>query len=269
MSSNRLGLNTDKTQFIWDLGTSHSILYPFDRARLLAVAAPHASDWLNALPVASCGLRLDDESIRVAIGLRLGLKICEPHECPCGAIVDKHGIHGLSCKYGPGRITRHNLLNELLCKALCSSGIPAIKEPTGLVREDGKRPDGLTLVPWSAGKSLTWDVTVADTLAQTNLPQTVHRSGAAAEAAAERKIRKYASIATKHMFVPVAFETLGPICSDGVNLIALIGEKLTSKSGDGRERRFLFQRLSGRHTARQCGRLPWYIQSRRFLTDNR
>ena len=34
---------------------------PIDRARLLAVAAPHASDWLNTLPIASCGLRLDDE----------------------------------------------------------------------------------------------------------------------------------------------------------------------------------------------------------------
>ena len=47
-----------------------------------------------------------------------------------------------------------------------------------------------------------------------------------------------------HMFVPVAFEMLGPICRDRVNLIALIGEKLTSKFGDGRKRRFLFQRLS-------------------------
>ena len=137
---------------------------PIDRARLLAVAAPHASDWLNALPIASCGLRLDNESIRVVIGLRLGLKICKPHECSCGAIVDKYGIHCLSCKYGPGRITRHSTLNDLLCTALCSSGIPAIKEPTGLVREDGKRPDSLSLVPWSAGKSLIWDETVADTL---------------------------------------------------------------------------------------------------------
>ena len=82
-----------------------------------------------------------------------------------------------------------------------------------------------------------WDVT--------NLSQTIHRSGAAAaEAAAERKNRKYASIAMNHTFLPVAFETLGQICSDRVNLIALIGEKLTSKSGDGRERRILFQGLS-------------------------
>ena len=30
---------------------------PIDGARLLAVSAPQAGDWLNALPVASCGLR--------------------------------------------------------------------------------------------------------------------------------------------------------------------------------------------------------------------
>ena len=34
------------------------------------------------------------------------------------------------------------------------------KEPTGLFRTDGKRPDGLTLVPWQSGKSLCWDVTI-------------------------------------------------------------------------------------------------------------
>ena len=62
---------------------------PIDWARLLAVAAPHASDWLNALSIASCGLRLDNKSIHVSIGLRLGLKICEPHECSCSEIVDK------------------------------------------------------------------------------------------------------------------------------------------------------------------------------------
>jgi len=48
-------------------------------------------------------------------------------------------------------------------RALVSASIPATKEPVGLLRSDGKRPDGLTLVPWQSGKPLTWDVTVAHT----------------------------------------------------------------------------------------------------------
>jgi hypothetical protein len=38
-------------------------------------------------------------------------------------------------------------------------------EPNGLSRDDGKRPDGMTLVPWIKGQPLVWEVTVVDTLA--------------------------------------------------------------------------------------------------------
>src|SRR6218665_112606 len=41
--------------------------------------SPHAGDLLNALPITACGLRLDDEDVRIAVGLRLGAAICEPH----------------------------------------------------------------------------------------------------------------------------------------------------------------------------------------------
>jgi len=43
-----------------------------DRASFLAASSQHSGDWLFALPIASCGLRLDDEAVRVAVGLRLG-----------------------------------------------------------------------------------------------------------------------------------------------------------------------------------------------------
>jgi len=38
--------------------------------------------------------------------------------------------------------------------ALSAADNPSSKEPQGLCRSDGKRPDGLTLVPWQSGKSL-------------------------------------------------------------------------------------------------------------------
>ena len=49
----------------------------YHRARLLAVAAAHSGDWLNAVPISACGLRLNDEAIRVAVGLRLGSENCQ------------------------------------------------------------------------------------------------------------------------------------------------------------------------------------------------
>ena len=43
------------------------------------------------------------------------------------------------------------------------------EEPQGLSRADGKRPDGLPMVPWREGKPLTWDVTVVCPLAESTL----------------------------------------------------------------------------------------------------
>ena len=135
------------------------------RARLLAVSAEHSSDWLNTFPISSCGLRLSDEAIRVAVGLRLGAKPCLPHQCPWGSSADCFGTRGLSCKKSGARIQRHNALNDVIYRALVRAGVPSTKEPSGLLRSDGKRPDGVTQIPWESGKCLAWDVTVVDTLA--------------------------------------------------------------------------------------------------------
>ena len=78
-----------------------------DKARLTAIRTQHSSDWLFALPISACGLRLGDEGIRVAVDLGLELNICEPHTCPCGANVDARGLHDLACKRSAGRSTRH------------------------------------------------------------------------------------------------------------------------------------------------------------------
>lgn len=214
------------------------------KARLLALTAPHSGDWLHALPISACGLRLEDEDVRVAVGLRLGATLCEPHQCPCGAIVDPRGIHGLACKRSVGRVVRHHIINDLIWRALNKASVPSIKEPAGLLRSDGKRPDGLTLIPWQNGRCMTWDVTVTDTLADSYLAVTSITPGAAAEGAASRKELKYQELAVSHSFIPLAFETLGPINYKAMSFISGLGQRLSTLSGNPRESSFLFQRLS-------------------------
>ena len=101
----------------------------YTRARLLATSAPHSGDWLLAIPISSCGLRLDDEAIRIAVGLRLGCMIGEPYDCVCGELVDARGSDSLSCKHGSGRLARHHSINDLIHRALIRANIPSIKEP--------------------------------------------------------------------------------------------------------------------------------------------
>ena len=228
--------------------TSSDLFHPLtekhDQARWRAVTAQHAGDWLHSLPITSCGMRLSDEALRVAVGLRLGANICEPHTCACGAFVSARGEHGLSCSLGFGRVARHGVINDLIHRALIKAGFPAVKEPQGLLRSDGKRPDGITLIPWKAGRSLIWDATIVDTLAPSYLPASATRAGAAAGIAEDRKIQKYSALLDTHIFVPVAIETLGPINDKGLEFIADLGRHLTQATGEPRESSFFFQRLS-------------------------
>ena len=85
------------------------------------------------------------------------------------------------------------------------------KEPSGLFRTDGKRPDGLTLVPWQSGRSLCWDIiTVTCPLAESYVTGSAREAGAAAELAASRKEEKYANIGSQYLFAPIAVEPLKP-----------------------------------------------------------
>jgi len=226
------------------------LLSPANRSRILAVSADHSSDWLHALPISSCGLRLSDEAIRIAVGLRLGTTLCSPHQCPCGSQVDSLGFrflrwthsHGLSCKKSSAHIQRHNAMNDIIHRALVRAGVPSTKEPPGLLRADGKRPDGATQIPWVSGKCMAWDVAVADTLAPSYVQFSLILISASkvAEKATEKKVTKYAAITQTHYFVPIAFETLSPLNALALSFLSLLGRTLTSASGDPRETSFLF-----------------------------
>ena len=57
------------------------------------------------------------------------------------------------------------LLNSLIKQTLGSLDLLLMLKPRGLYRTDGKRPDGVTMIPWKMGKQLVLDVTVVDALA--------------------------------------------------------------------------------------------------------
>ena len=65
--------------------------------------------------------------------------------------------------------------------------MPCHLKPTGLYRDDGKRPDGATVVPWKRGKVLVRDATCFDTLAPSHSSLAIRESGAVAADAEYRK----------------------------------------------------------------------------------
>jgi Reverse transcriptase (RNA-dependent DNA polymerase) len=216
----------------------------YSKARLRAVASPHAGDWLKTIPSPSLGLRLDDEGMRIAVGLRIGANLCMPFVCACGAQVDARGAHGLSCVKSAGRQLRHSLVNSEVLRAFSRAGVPATREPTGLIPGSSLRPDGATVIPWSHGRCLTWDVTCPDTVAASHVTSSASAAGSAAEHAANLKTQKYQQLTTSHSFVPIAMETLGAINAGGLELLITLGGRCIAATGDPRERMFLFQRLS-------------------------
>ncbi|KAJ4446968.1 hypothetical protein ANN_13670 [Periplaneta americana] len=159
-----------------------------DIAHLLALQESESGDWLHALPSPHIGTLIDSTSFKIAMALRLGCKLCQPHQCICGGIADIYGHHALSCARSKGHIPRHTSLNDIIKRSLTSCGIPFLLEPPGISRADGKRAGGLTLIPWSRGKSLIWDSTCVDTLAPSHLPNTSRRAASAAELAVKNTI---------------------------------------------------------------------------------
>ena len=195
------------------------------RARLLAAASNESGKWLDALPISSLGLRMDDVTFQVAVGLRVGSSLSRPHSCHhCGTEVDHLALHGLSCRWSVGRHHRHAAVNDIIHRALSSAHVSARLEPSGMDRTDGKRPDGITLVPWKNGKLLVWDATCPDTFAPSYISSAISEAGAVASLAEQRKRAKYINLGLCHLFQLVAIETTGAIGPQSLEFLKELGQ---------------------------------------------
>ena len=142
--------------------------------------------------------------------------------------------------YSYGRKAKHDTINDLIKWAHLTCGWPAMREPSGCNRSDGKKPDGLTLIPWKRGKPLIWDFICADTTCQSYVVSTSRKAATSRE---NSKRSKYRSLENFY-FCPISIETMGPWGEDGRKLIDEIGKKLNQVTGESRSKSFLIQRIS-------------------------
>lgn len=188
---------------------------------------------------------MDNNSARIAVGLRVGSQLCEEHKCICGKMVEKDGLHGLSCaKCAEGKLARHESVNNIFSHAFSSAGVPNIIQPPGVSRDDGKRPDGMTLIPWSHGKSLLWDVTVRDTMAASYINDSSKKASTIADKAERHKHNHYISLKQNYLLTPLAFETLGCMGPETKKFIDKLGSLMKKATGEAKSKDYLLQRIS-------------------------
>ena len=84
--------------------------------------------------------------------------------------------------------------------SLYGTGIPSVLEPLGVDLGENTCPDGLTIVPYKNGKSLTWDCTCVDTFTKSHVYNTASMAGTAATDVEVLKRNKYAGLSQTYLF---------------------------------------------------------------------
>ena len=110
-----------------------------------------------------------------------------------------------------------------------------------MCRDDGKRPDGVTEIPWQRGKFAAWDFTCVDNFAQSHRAEAL--SGELAAAAEDRKRAKYTSLSYEYVFMPICITTLGEIGPSANNIITTIADKIEEETKQTQCKQQLIQRL--------------------------
>ena len=131
----------------------------WDRMRMISQSAPHAADWLLAIPSSDMNQVFTPREFVAVVRWWLGQHVYdEEEECPaCGQLSDKGGYHALVCGSWGGRIHRHHALANECARTL----VKAHHSPSREKSLDGTtRPADVYLPHWSIGKPLALDFAV-------------------------------------------------------------------------------------------------------------
>ena len=102
-------------------------------------------------------------------------------------------------------------------------------------------------------------IIVTDTSAQSYLPMTSQTTGAAAEAATDRKTAKYALLTQSYLFVPIVVETMEAINRVGKEFLSDLGRRITQITNEKTRRRLLLSTLVNGYPTVQRGRHPGHL----------
>ena len=92
-------------------------------------------------------------------------------------------------------------MNDIICCAPIAFGLTSILELVGLNRGDGKRPEDISIFPFSQGRALCWDATCMNTFTESSFNDTAIEAGLAAAKSENTKRTKYHDLVRRYRFV--------------------------------------------------------------------
>ena len=191
---------------------------------------------------------MDNDEVRIAIGLRLGAHFCRPLCHRCGAQVDEQATHGLSCMRSAGRQSRHTAFKDIINRSLAPAQIPSTLEPTSLCRSDGKQPHGVTIAPWKTGRTLFWDATCTDTFAASNLSLSTSKPRDQTQLQDQPNRGKMTSTRSlprpMHNFIPIVIETSGAFGCEALEFFTECGRRIRALMQEAKSWAYLIQQVS-------------------------
>ncbi|GJT11771.1 hypothetical protein Tco_0858813 [Tanacetum coccineum] len=225
---------------------------PQNKAVFECLRAPHAQDFLLAIPIDSLGQHMSPVEYYTILKYRLMIPLFFVDAiCPVcrKACLDSFGEHAVHCKELPGFKYRHDMVRDVLFDICRRAGISTKKE--ALVNfltdpSDGRstlRPADVLVFGWVGGKHACVDLTRVYPLVGLSIRG--FTMGQAALKAASCKVTKHkkACIENQHVFIPIAFDTFGFLAPEAVELLIRVQRVMHSNVMTPRSTDVVFKRI--------------------------
>jgi hypothetical protein len=125
-----------------------------------------------------------------------------------------------------------------------SAEIPSKLEPTSLIRQNERRPDGMSLSPWKNSGGVWLGISLVQKLLRPAISKLLSTDLVLLLAEVEcKKSTKDTGLMPTFRFVPIAVETLGALGDGDDELMHDLGGRISEVTGKHQATEFLLQKL--------------------------